>query len=132
MEEYPSTEQITAVISPQNDDSQPDQSSFDGSVDSEPLSLVKNEAVPTNASTPEQEKDEKTVRTKARVSSSSSQNVVSSTTNSVSTSSLNYTLPELTEDGPDKRAKAATLDSLVDAISSGINDMKLSPSQVSD
>lgn len=132
LEEYPSTEQVTAVISSQNDDSQPDKSPVDGSTDGEPVSLVKNDAVPlvaVNASVSEQEKAlDKTLRAKSRVPSS--QNVVPTTTNSVTTSSLNYTLPELSDDVENRRTNAVTNDNSVDVITSGISDVKLSPTQV--
>lgn len=130
MEEYPSTEQITAVISSQNDDTQPDQPPLDGSTNSDPLKNEPTPLVSLNLSTSEQEKGlELTFRGKSRVTSS--QNAVSSTTNSVSTSALNYTLPEFAEEGENRRAKVATNESSVDVISSGISDLKLSPTQVS-
>lgn len=124
LEEYASTEQITAVISSQNDDSQPDQSPFDESIDSEPSSVVKNETTPlisANTKLPEIMKlslDGKTTRV------TSSQNVVSTATNSVTTNSVNYTLPELSDESSKVKVK-------VDEISAGISDLKLSPTQVS-
>lgn len=138
LEEYPSTEQITAVISSQNDDSQPDQQPFDGSTDSE--ALVKNEPGPGPASVKEEEEDEKAsdkiIRgNKSRVASSQnleSTTTATTTTNSVATTLLNYTLPELSDDGGDsRRAKSVTSDASADAISSGISVLKLSPTQVS-
>lgn len=145
LEEYPSYEQVTAVISPQNDNSQPDQSPFDGAKDSETLSANQKSAEAEKAS-------DKNVRGNSRAASS--QNEVSPTTsNSVTTitttapsssssttitASESYTLPELNEEeeNANRKAKpttgnATTTDNLVDVISSGISDMKLTSSQVS-
>lgn len=59
----------------------------------------------------------------------SSQNVVS--TNPLQTNSVNYTLPELSEEGENRRTRRASCDDSVEVISSGISDLKLSPTQVS-
>lgn len=142
LEEYPSTEQINAVASPPNDGSQqPDQSSSSSTtttdrstVDSELLNLIRNDAVPFSSSSTVNEKSseqermssDKNVRGKARASSS--QNVVSSTSESVSTS---YTLPELAEQEESGKTKAATIDVLVNAINGGLSNLKSAPNQVS-
>lgn len=129
MEEYPSNEQINAVASPQNDDSQPDPSSSDRpTVDSELLTLIRNDAAPSvNEKLSEQDMvSNKNGRGKSRASSS--QNMVTSTTEPVSTS---YTLPELAEQEENGKKKTATVDVLVNAINGGLSNLKLSTQQVS-
>lgn len=129
LEEYPSTEQITAVISTQNEDSQPDQIPIDGTLDSQydQLALmIKNEAASTKKNLSMSER-ERALCGKSRVTSS--QNVVS--TNPIQTNSVNYTLPELSEEGENRRSRRASCEDSVEVISSGISDLKLSPTQVS-
>lgn len=124
LEECSSTEQTTTATTTQIGDCQIDQSTLptdiDTSVDSEPLSLVKSEKSPET----------------------SSQVVAPPTTNPISTNSLNYTLP-LTErdyvalkllESINRYSKDKTLDDDEDSvalITSEVNELKLSPSQVS-